>query len=266
MSRGTPRTYAITGASSGIGAAAAALLTARGHRVIGVDITGSEVTADLSMAWHRRAAAHTVRALADGKLDAVIASAGIAAGEARTVAINFFGVTGFVDALVPLLAESEAPRVAVLGSVASLQYAPPDLVDAMLAGDEERAMEIGGALEDQGPGPGYLNYPASKRAIGRWVRREAITGRFAGNGIALNAVAPGTVQTPLTAPFLDTAAGRAAVDTAVPMPLGGHCRPEDVARLLLWLTSVENTHVTGQTIYLDGGADAVLRGDDIWPN
>jgi hypothetical protein len=32
----------------------------------------------------------------------------------------------------------------------------------------------------------------------------------------------------------------------------------------LWLTDPVNTHTTGQTIYCDGGADAVLRGDDIW--
>jgi NAD(P)-dependent dehydrogenase (short-subunit alcohol dehydrogenase family) len=259
-----PRTYAVTGASSGIGASTAALLSARGHRVIGVDIADCEVTADLSLAWHRRAAARTVRALADGRLDGVIAAAGIAAGEPKTVAVNFFGVTEFVSALTVDLAHSPAPRVAVLSSVASLQYAPDDLVAAMLDGDEERALALGAALTEQGPGPGYLNYSASKRALSRWVRREAITERFAGRGIALNAVAPGTVETPLTAPLLATEEGRAMVDAAVPMPLGGHARAEDVARLLMWLTSEENTHVTGQTIYLDGGADAVLRGDDIW--
>ena len=37
-----------------------------------------------------------------------------------------------------------------------------------------------------------------------------------------------------------------------------------IAELLTWLTSAQNTHVTGQTIYIDGGADATLRGDNIW--
>jgi enoyl-[acyl-carrier-protein] reductase (NADH) len=48
------------------------------------------------------------------------------------------------------------------------------------------------------------------------------------------------------------------------MPLNYYLEPENVAYLLIWLTSVENTHVTGQTIYIDGGSDVVLRGDNIW--
>jgi hypothetical protein len=54
------------------------------------------------------------------------------------------------------------------------------------------------------------------------------------------------------------------VDAAVPMPLNYHQPPESIANLLIWLTSVENTHLAGQVIYDDGGADATLRGDDIW--
>jgi enoyl-[acyl-carrier-protein] reductase (NADH) len=48
------------------------------------------------------------------------------------------------------------------------------------------------------------------------------------------------------------------------MPLNGYLEAENVASLLIWLTSAENTHATGQTIYIDGGSDAVLRGENIW--
>jgi NAD(P)-dependent dehydrogenase (short-subunit alcohol dehydrogenase family) len=68
----------------------------------------------------------------------------------------------------------------------------------------------------------------------------------------------------MTEPMLADAETRAAIDAGIPMPLHGHARPEQVAPLLAWLTSPENTHVTGQVIFLDGGADAVLRGDSIW--
>ena len=53
----------------------------------------------------------------------------------------------------------------------------------------------------------------------------------------------------------------AAVDSVVPMPLHGHLRAIQVAKLLAWLASEENTHLCGQTIYIDGGSDVVLRGE-----
>lgn len=96
------------------------------------------------------------------------------------------------------------------------------------------------------------------------MRREAPKEQWAGAGIPVNAVGPGTVVTPMTKDLLATPQGTALVDTMVPMPLNYHQSPESIANLLLWLTSVENTHCCGQTIYCDGGTDTVLRGDDIW--
>lgn len=78
------------------------------------------------------------------------------------------------------------------------------------------------------------------------------------------ALAPGTVVTPMTKDLLASERGRAMTDAYVPMPLNFHQGVESIAHLLIWLTSVENTHCTGQTIYCDGGADTVLRGDDVW--
>ncbi|MBM7829300.1 NAD(P)-dependent dehydrogenase (short-subunit alcohol dehydrogenase family) [Agromyces cerinus] len=258
------RTYVITGAGSGIGAAAAALLTERGHRVIGVDLKGADITADLSKREGRADAAAAVVEASGGRIDAVVAAAGISAPIPLTVAVNFFGVTEFLDALAPTLAKADAPRIAVVSSMASLQPNSTALVEALLAGDEAKALDLGAALAEQGPETGYLNYPSSKRALSRWVRRESIAPRYAGAGIPVNAVAPGTVVTPMTAPLLATEEGRAMVDAAVPMPLNGHSDALVIAKLLAWLTSEENSHVTGQTIYIDGGADATLRGDDIW--
>ncbi|MCC9196509.1 SDR family oxidoreductase [Arthrobacter sp. zg-Y820] len=258
------RTYIVTGSGSGIGAATAELLRERGYTVVGVDLRGAEVEADLSTPEGRRAAADKALELADGRVDAVIACAGISAPAPITVAVNFFGVTEFLELLAPVLAKSDAPRAAVVSSMASLQQNSPELVEALLAGDEARALEIGAALAEQGPRVGYLNYPSSKRALSRWVRRAAVTEQWAGAGIPLNAVAPGTVLSAMTKDLLSTPEGRQMVDSSVPMPLNGHSEPVVIARLLAWLTSEENTHTTGQTIYTDGGADATLRGDDIW--
>lgn len=258
------RTYVVTGSASGIGATTARMLTERGERVIGIDLKGADVEADLSTASGRLEAAAAATELAGGTIDAVIACAGISAPIPKTISVNYFGVTELLVALLPALARSEAPRAAVVSSMASLQPNSAEMVEAALAGDEDRALEIAASLQSDDPMTGYAVYPSSKRALARWVRRESITPAWAGAGIPLNAVAPGTVITPMTADLLATPEGAAMVDASVPMPLNYHQPPESIAALLIWLTSVENTHMAGQVIYDDGGADATLRGDDIW--
>lgn len=258
------RTYVITGSASGIGAKTAEILIARGERVIGIDLKNAEVEADLSKPEGRAAAAAQASELAGGRIDAVIACAGISAPIPATISINYFGVTELLQALLPALRKSDAPRAAVVSSMASLQASSPELVEAAIAGDEAAALTIAEGLTSQGPQVGYLVYPASKRALSRWVRKASISEDWAGSGIPLNAVAPGTVMTPMTEKLLSTEEGRTMVDTAVPMPLNYHQPAESIANLLIWLTSVENTHLAGQVIYNDGGADASLRGDDIW--
>lgn len=258
------RTYVVTGAASGIGATTSHTLREQGNTVIGVDLKDVEVTADLSTHAGRAEAAAKATELAGGTVDAVIACAGIAAPIAKTFAINFFGVTEFLTGMLPALRKSTAPRVAVVSSMASLQPSSPELIEAGLAGDEAKALEIAAGLEAQGPEIGYAVYPASKRALSRWVRRESISNAWAGSGIPVNAVAPGTVITPMTKDLLATPEGAAFVDAAVPMPLNYHQPAQTIADMLIWLTSEQNSHMAGQTIYLDGGADATLRGDDIW--
>ncbi|WP_022899992.1 SDR family oxidoreductase [Humibacter albus] len=258
------RTYAVTGSASGIGATTARILTERGERVIGIDLKNADVEADLSTAEGRADAAARVIELTGGTIDGVIACAGISAPIPKTISVNYFGVTELLTALLPALAKSEAPRAAVVSSMASLQSNSSELVEAALDGDEQKALSIAADLAEQGPQVGYLVYPSSKRALSRWVRRQSVTPEWAGAGIPLNAVAPGTVITPMTADLLRTPEGAAMVDKNVPMPLNSHQPPESIANLLIWLTGMENTHLAGQVIYDDGGADASLRGDDIW--
>lgn len=261
----TTRTYVVTGAGSGIGKAVTRLVQERGHRAVGVDLKGADVTADLSVPEGRTAAAREALEAAGGSVDAVIACAGVAFGSPRTVSINYFGVTEFVDQLRPALTASEASRVAVVSSITSQSRAMvPEIVDAALAGDEDAVVRLSEEVLENSPEKENWLYPTSKRALSRWVRRESVTPRWAGEGIPLNAVAPGVVLSPMTKKMLADEKMLAVVNESTPMPLNGHQSPESVAELLLWLTSPENTHTTGQTIYCDGGADVVLRGDDVW--
>ncbi len=258
------RTYVVTGSASGIGLATKNMLERSGFRVIGVDREESEVTADLSHPEGRQTAVAKCLEISGGVIDAVIANAGSAAPNALTVSINYFGVTEFLEGLLPALAKSDAPRVAVTSSMASLMPNDPALVDAMLADDEAKSVARAEELVAQGGGVEQLIYGSTKRAISRWVRRECVKDSWAGAGIPLNAVGPGIVRTPMVADMIATEEARAGLDQMVPMPLNHYMEPESVASLLIWLSSAENTHVTGQTVYIDGGSDAVLRGDNVW--
>ena len=258
------RTYVITGAASGIGAATSVLLQERGAKVIGIDIHNADINADLSTSIGRKDAARSAIELSGGNIDGIIPCAGLVHSIAKTVSVNFFGVTEFLTELLPILNKSSAPRVAIPSSMASLFPNSPELVDAMLANDEARALVIAQGLVDQGPKTAGLIYGSTKRAISRWIRRECIKPEWAGAGIPLNAVGPGIVETPMVAGMIATEESRTAIDAMVPMPLNYYLEPRQVAYLLAWLTSEENTHTTGQTIYIDGGADASIRGDNIW--
>ncbi|MER7721532.1 SDR family oxidoreductase [Streptomyces flaveolus] len=256
------RTYLVTGAASGIGRATADLLRTQGHAVIGADVQDGDIAADLSTAEGRTQLVARARELTGGRLDAVVSCAGIAHFDPLTIAVNHFGAVATLEGLRPLLAAGTDPRALVVGSVDSVHPTDPAIVDAALAGDEAAAMAASRAAIDRGEG--HLVYASSKAAVARWIRRHAVTADWAGAGIPLNAVAPGVVVTPMTRPLLDDPAMRALVERSVPMPLHGHARPERIAPLIAWLTSPDNTHVTGQAVFADGGAEAVLRGDRIW--
>ena len=109
-----------------------------------------------------------------------------------------------------------------------------------------------------------LVYGSTKRALARWVRRQAPSSAWAGAGIALNAVAPGIVRTPMTEPILAHAGAAELLTASVPMPFGGVAGPDAVAAAIAFLTAETTTAITGQLLFIDGGADCVARGDDVW--
>lgn len=255
-------TIAITGAASGIGAATAERLRQRGDTVIGVDLRGSDVDADLSTPAGRRRAADRITELAGGTLDGLVTSAGLSEPSPTLVAVNFFGTTELVAALQPALAASAQPRVVLLASSEAIHGGDEQVIEACLAGDEAAARARAEEVM-QGELP-YILYPSSKNAVARWMRRTCVAPGWADAGIAMNAVGPGIVETPMSAGILADEEMARVADEAVPMPLNGHARAEDLAAAIGWLVSPENTHMTGQVIFVDGGADAVRRGELAW--
>jgi NAD(P)-dependent dehydrogenase (short-subunit alcohol dehydrogenase family) len=226
--------------------------------VVGVDLEASEVSVDLADRNDRQRLAEEVARLVGPVVDGVLAVAGVVGPPSLAVRVNFFGVVATLEELRPALARSRSPRAAAVSSFAATRATGGNaVVDACLALDEEAACEAA----ENGLGEAYAS---SKAAVNHWVRRAAVTPAWAGAGIALNAVAPGIVRTPMTTQVLADRDRRAALEGRVPMALSGPAEPDQVAELLVWLCSSSNTLVTGQVIFADGGAEAVVRGSDIW--
>ena len=191
------RTVAITGSGSGIGAATAARLTAEGWKVIGVDLRGAEIEADLGNPAGRQAAVAAVTDACGGTLDALITCAGIAGLPGRPTsllaAINYFGTVEVMEGLRPALAKGDRPSAVAISSN-STTTAPNysvELVEALLAGDEAEALRVA----DEVAGESMLEYAATKLAVAYWVRQNAVSEEWGRAGIRLNAIAPGMIAT-----------------------------------------------------------------------
>jgi len=254
------RTCVITGAASGIGAATAELLDTQGWRVIGVDLKDADICCDLATAAGRTELVDAVAGLTDVRVDAVIANAGTIARGAGDVRVNYFGAVATMTGLRPLLAAGDAPRAVASASVALLGEVDDDVVAACLGGDEDAATA---RVEAVGLDV-VKTYGSTKRALARWIRANAPSAEWAAAGIALNAIAPAVIRTPMTEPLLADPGAAAMLTDSLPMPYGGVADPSAVAHILAFLVSPDTTTITGQIVFIDGGADCVLRGDDVW--
>ena len=255
----TGRRFAVTGSASGIGAAVRTRLEAAGHDVFGVDVRDADVDADLSTPDGREAAVAAVESWCGGRLDGLVPSAGLGPqvpGDG-VVRVNYFGAVSIVNGLRPALSHGTDPSVVVIASngATTTPGINPALVEACLAGDEEAAC---GALTHPA-----IDYGGAKLALSRWVRRQAPGPAWAGMGIRLNAVAPGATQTPLLQGGLDDPQLGAAI-RGFPVPTGGFAEPDDIAVVVELLLSPAARFVCGSVWYVDGGTDALLRGD-AWP-
>ncbi|ALG83580.1 SDR family oxidoreductase [Gordonia phthalatica] len=259
-------TYAITGAASGLGAATKARLEADGHRVIGIDLHGADVTVDLGTPEGRAEAVAKVSELADGKLDGFVPFAGLAPATGRParllVSVNYFGAVELLAGLRPLLARGDNASVVLVSSNSTTTQPdwPVEITQACLAGDEAEAIAV---TEAQGEYAVVQAYPATKAALAYYARSNAAA--YMREGIRLNAIAPGLIDTPMSQAFPDDPLVGAGIEQLMAtIPAGRAGRPEEVASLVAYLLGPESTYVVGSVLFVDGGTDAALRATD-WP-
>jgi NAD(P)-dependent dehydrogenase (short-subunit alcohol dehydrogenase family) len=248
-------THAVTGSASGIGAAVRRRLEAAGQRVIGVDLHGAEIEADLGTPAGRAAAVDAVLDRAVRRLDGVVACAGLGphvADAAAIVSVNFFGAVAVLEGLRHALVPSHGAAVAVSSNSATIPNSENDVVAACLAGDEDEARRLAGEPS------GQPVYGGSKLALARWVRRRATSPEWAGAGVRLNAVAPGAVHTPLLQGGLDHPVLGDAI-RSFPIPSGGFGTPEQIAAAVAFLLGPDASFCFGSVVFVDGGTDALLR-------
>jgi NAD(P)-dependent dehydrogenase (short-subunit alcohol dehydrogenase family) len=251
-------TTLVTGSASGIGAAIAQALKSAGHRVIGVDLRGGDITGDLSTAAGRAEVIAQALALSGGRLDALVLCAGLGAQvnpASLTVSVNYFGAVELLDALLPALRQGDKPSAVVISSVAAAQL-PWDknpLAAALEAGDEAKAQAI---VMGAGPAGGHLAYAGSKNALTVALRKRAADWGRA--GVRLNSIAPGATETPLLQEGLKDPRYGEAIKNFLP-PLGRRAEPAEIAAVAAFLLSPAASYVHGAQIVVDGGIDATSR-------
>ncbi|MFI8949054.1 3-oxoacyl-ACP reductase [Streptomyces sp. NPDC053750] len=232
------RTALVTGAARGIGAAVAETLAGRGARVVVLDVPGAEEEARglaeclggsaLALDITAAGAGERIAAALPGGLDVLVHNAGITRDRrlvnmpadrwSSVLDVNLASVLRTTDALLAAGAVNRGGRIVATASIAGL------------AGNA-----------------GQTNYSASKAGIVGLVRSLAPRAR-AEHGVTVNAVAPGFIETKMTAavPLLIREAGRRMNSLAQ----GG--LPVDVAETTAWLAHPASGAVNGQVVRVCG--------------
>jgi len=230
----------VTGATGGIGAAIARTLHAQGATVI-LSGTRREVLDGLAAELGERA--HV--AAADLR-DPAAADALIAAAEAigpLHILVNNAGLTR--DGLAMRMKDEDWQAVLDVDLTAPFRLARAAL-RGMLRRRAGRIIGIGSIVGATG-NPGQANYAAAKAGLAGMTR--ALAQEVASRGITVNLIAPGFVETPMTAALTDDQQAKLREK----IPLGRMGTPADIAAAVAYLASDEAGWVTGATLHINGG-------------
>ena len=237
----TGRVALVTGASGGIGAAIARALHRQGAAVV---LSGTRVSALEALAGELGERAHVCAAdlREAGAADGLVAAAEAAAGPVGILVNN----AGFTKDMLALRMKDED-----WASVLDVDLGAPfrlcrAALRGMLKRRAGRIVQISSVVGHTG-NPGQANYAAAKAGLAGMSR--ALAQEVGSRGITVNLVAPGFVETAMTAGLADAQKMR----LVEAIPLGRMGRPEDVAAAVVYLASDEAGWVTGTTVHVNGG-------------
>ncbi|MGB6229033.1 MAG: SDR family oxidoreductase [Litorimonas sp.] len=228
------RSAVVTGAGGGVGCAVVAALEGAGAQVRGIDVAEDRTRGILAVDMRDRAALTAAAGeVAAAGLDILVCAAGILprgrmedddfdALWDRTLDVNLTGTFNACRAFMPALAARRGVIVTVC-SVQSFIHLPNSIA-----------------------------YTASKGGLAQLTRALAV--ELGPNGVRVNGVAPGPVDTNLAADAMRDPARRAALEARTPN--GRIATPADVAGPVLFLCSDLSRHVTGTVLPVDGGFTA----------
>ena len=242
----TPATVAValvTGASRGIGAAIALELAARGYQVIGT-ATSDDGAARITQALSAHAGCKGVNlnvndgAAVDALIDSIVKEQG-----GLQVLVNNAGITR--DTLAMRMKDDDWDAVLDTNLKAVFRVSRA-AIRPMMKQRFGRIISITSVVGASG-NAGQANYAAAKAGVAGMAR--ALARELGSRGITVNCVAPGFIDTDMTANLPE--AQQKALQ--IQIPLGHLGKPADIAHAVAYLASKEAGYVTGQELHVNGG-------------
>jgi 3-oxoacyl-[acyl-carrier protein] reductase len=239
------RVALVTGGSRGIGRAIVLRLAAAGHQVA-VNYVANEDAA-IETVTAVKTAGGTASAVQgdvgdEASVQALIDQVSDTLG-AVEILVNNAGITR--DDLLMRM-KPEAWDAVIQTNLKSVYLCSRAVLRGMLRAKWGRIINISSVAGVYG-NPGQANYAAAKAGVIGFT--QSLAKEIGSRGITVNAVAPGFIETDMTAALGEDAAAAAVQQ----ITLGRLGRPEEVASAVGYLASADASYITGQTIVVDGG-------------